>query len=90
AGSLSETYKRNALNNGYLVLAAPGLVDHLKERLGSERLTVRPGLVIKVDFKAAQVELDGQQYRIGAVGAAAQELILAGGLEDWVKEQGVG
>ena len=45
---------------------------------------------LAVDFKAGQVELDGQQYRIGAVGAAAQELILAGGLEDWVKEQGVG
>ena len=73
AGSLSETYKRNALNNGYLVLAAPGLVDDLKERLGSERLTVRPGLAIKVDFKAARVELDGQQYPIATVGAAAQE-----------------
>lgn len=90
AGSLSETYKRNALNNGYLVLAAPGLVDHLKESLGSKLLTVRPGLTIKVDFKAARVELDGRQYPIGAVGAAAQELVLAGGLEDWVKKQGVG
>ena len=86
AGSLSETYKRNALNNGYLVLAAPGLVDALKERLGSERLTVRPGLAIKIDFKAARVEFDGRHYPIGAVGAAAQELILAGGLEDWVKQ----
>ncbi len=85
AGSLSETYKRNALNNGYLVLAAPGLVDDLKVRLGTEHLTVRPGLKLLVDFKTARVELDGQQYRIGVVGAAAQELILAGGLEDWVK-----
>ena len=89
AGSLSETYKRNALNNGYLVLAAPGLVDDLKERLGSERLTVRPGLNLRIDFRAARVELDGQPYPIGAVGAAAQELILAGGLEEWVKKQGI-
>lgn len=31
-GSVSETYKRNALNNGLLVLEVPGLVRALQAR----------------------------------------------------------
>ncbi|MEE9466643.1 MAG: homoaconitase, partial [Candidatus Neomarinimicrobiota bacterium] len=87
AGSFSETYKRNALNNGYLVLEAPELVDHLKARLGTKEATVRPGLQLRIDFKAARIELDDQTFPVSAVGAAAQELILAGGLEAWVQQQ---
>ncbi len=87
AASFSETYKRNALNNGYLVLEAPELVDHLKARLGTKEATVRPGLQLRVDFKAARVEMEDQTFPVSAVGAAAQELILAGGLEAWVQQQ---
>lgn len=87
AGSFSETYKRNALNNGFLTLEAPELVRDLKEKFGEEKLTIRTGLVAHIDFSRALLELDGKQYPVSAIGTAAQELIVAGGLENWVKEK---
>ncbi|UCD37271.1 MAG: homoaconitase [Fidelibacterota bacterium] len=87
AGSFSETYKRNAINNGFLVLDAPGLVEEIKHRCGDDRLTLRTNLKAEVDFKRSCVRVDGKEYPIGAVGTAAQELIIAGGLESWVKIQ---
>ena len=53
AGSFSETYKRNALNNGFLVVEAPALVRDLKERFGAESLTRRTGLAARLDFRRA-------------------------------------
>ena len=87
AGSFSETYKRNALNNGFLAIEAPDLVRELKQRFGTERLTVRTGIRATVDFRKAVVVADGQTYAISPVGPAAQELIIAGGLESWVRQQ---
>ena len=87
AGSLSETYKRNALNNGFLVLEAPELSRDLKARFGEEALTKRTGLQSRLDFAAATLTVDGKEYALSPVGAAAQELVLAGGLEGWVKER---
>jgi homoaconitate hydratase len=87
AGSFSETYKRNALNNGYLAIEAPELVQDLKRRFGTEKLTVRTGITAAVDFRKSQVRADGKTYAIGPVGPAAQELVLAGGLENWVKKR---
>jgi len=87
AGSFSETYKRNALNNGLLVIEAPRLVADLKERCGEEQLTLRTGLSARVDFQRALIEVEEDVYPFAAVGVAAQELILLGGLENWVKEK---
>jgi homoaconitate hydratase len=86
-GSFSQTYRRNALNNGFLAIEAPELVNDLKEKLGADRLTVRTGIQAKINFGTATMEADGKMYSIAAVGAAAQELVLAGGLEAWVKER---
>lgn len=85
AGSFSETYKRNALNNGFLVIEVPELVNDLKVRFGEEKLTVKTGIKAKIDFSRSILEAEGRQYPISPVGAAAQELVLVGGLENWVK-----
>ncbi|MFQ5603996.1 MAG: homoaconitase [bacterium] len=85
AGSFSETYKRNALNNGFLTLEVPELIADLKSKFGSEQLTVRTGITARVDFARASVEAEGKEYSFPAVGTAAQELIKMGGLENWVK-----
>lgn len=84
AGSLSETYARNAINNGFLVIEVPALADDLKHRFGIETLTVRSGLRASVDFRRSELRVDGKVYAIDPVGPAAQELILLGGLEAWV------
>jgi homoaconitate hydratase len=85
AGSFSETYKRNAINNGFLVIEAPDLVNDFKGKFGIDRLTVKTGILANVDFRHSRISADGENYPIGPVGAAAQELIVAGGLENWVK-----
>jgi len=87
AGSFSETYKRNAINNGFLVLEAPELVSDLKAQFGSEKLTVRTAIQAKLDFTNAELTANGKAYGLSPVGAAAQELVLAGGLEAWTRKR---
>ena len=87
AGSFSETYKRNALNNGFLVIEAPELVRDLESELGTSKLTVKTGLTVKIDFSSSSLEAMGTTYSIGRIGPPAQELIIEGGLENWVKKR---
>ncbi|MCP4547514.1 MAG: homoaconitase [bacterium] len=87
AGSFSETYKRNALNNGFLVIDAPELARDLRERFGTDKLTVRTGLQSTLDFRTATLTVNGKPYSLAPVGPAAQELVLEGGLESWVKNR---
>jgi len=84
AGSFSQTYKRNAINNGFLVIEAPELLADLKSEFGEDKLSVKTGWKIHVDFRNCIISIKKKQYPISAVGTAAQELILAKGLENWV------
>jgi homoaconitate hydratase len=86
AGTFNETYKRNALNNGYLLVDAPELVNDLKAKFGNTKLTVKTGITAKIDFQNSTIHADGKTYKIGPVGGAAQELVVTGGLEEWVKK----
>lgn len=84
AGSLSETYARNAINNGFLVVECSALAQDLKQRFGDAQATVRTGIDAEIDFRASLIRADGKEYRIDPIGPAAQELVLVGGLEAWV------
>lgn len=85
AGSFNETYKRNALNNGFLLIEAPELIKDLKARFGQNKLSVKTGIIAELDFRRSILNAEGKHYKISPVGTAAQELIVAGGLENWVK-----
>ena len=85
-GSFSETYKRNALNNGYLVIESPEIVNDLKSYFGRDRLTVKTGAKAVVDFRKSLIFADERAFPFSPVGAAAQELVIVGGLENWVKK----
>jgi len=87
AGSFSETYKRNALNNGFLLIECPALVKALKSKFGTQRLTHKPGELVEINFNDSKIKFDNKIYKIPPVGSAAQELIISGGLENWVKTQ---
>jgi homoaconitate hydratase len=87
AGSFSETYKRNAINNGFLIIECPELVDDMKAKFGTDKLTVKTGLIATVDFKASKLMTEDKVYSLSPIGVAAQELIVTGGLENWVKEK---
>ncbi|MDD4051235.1 MAG: homoaconitase [candidate division Zixibacteria bacterium] len=87
AGSLNETYKRNALNNGFLAIEVPELVKGLKAHFGTGRLTVKTGIRAEINIRRSVLTADGKEYPIDPVGATAQELVLVEGLENWVKSR---
>lgn len=87
AGSFSETYKRNAINNGFIVIDVPELVNDLKKRFGEDQLTIRTNLKALVDFIQTQIRVGENTYAIKPFGSAAQEIIIAAGLENWVKQK---
>jgi homoaconitate hydratase len=87
AGSFSETYKRNAMNNGFLVLEAPVLVRELLNQYGRERLTVATEMEATIDFTKSSIDYNGKTYSLSPVGIDAQTLFLSQGLENWVKER---
>ncbi len=87
AGSFSQTYKRNAINNGFLVIETPELLADLKTEFGKTKLSVKTGWNLQVDFKNCNIIIGEKKYPISPVGTAAQELILTKGLENWVKER---
>ncbi len=87
AGSFSQTYKRNAINNGFLILEAPELLDDLKEKFDNSKLSIKTGWTATIDFKQSLIIIKDKNYPISPIGKAAQELILTEGLENWVKER---
>ncbi|MEJ2613564.1 MAG: hypothetical protein P8Z35_01275 [Ignavibacteriaceae bacterium] len=87
AGSLNETYKRNAFNNGFLLIECPDLVNDFKDKYGKQKLTVKTGITAKIDFTSSSILVNNKTYSFDPVGEAAQELIVVGGLEEWVKDK---
>ncbi len=84
AGSFSETYKRNAFNNGFVVFECPELVTHLRTipRMRDEPTTV--GSEITIDYARSVLAADGKSFPFPPLSPAAQELIVAGGAEKLV------
>ncbi len=87
AGSFNETYKRNALNNGFLLIECPELVTELKSKYGNKKLTVKTDCRVQINFADSEIKTNKKKYLFSPVGHAAQELIVTGCLEDWVKEK---
>ncbi|KAG2373628.1 hypothetical protein C9374_011917 [Naegleria lovaniensis] len=88
-GSFSETYKRNATNNGFLCIEVPALVDYLKQTQGTNKETVLvQNAKIRIDFRNSCLTLlegsSKKEYQFHPVGPVAQELIVLGGLEPLV------
>jgi homoaconitate hydratase len=82
AGSYSQTYKRNAFNNGYIVLECPKLIKELRARFaGRPEPTIRTDLQARVDFQTSEITVAGQTYLFGPLRDVAQELVALGGLE---------
>jgi homoaconitate hydratase len=83
AGSFSETYKRNAFNNGFVVFECPELVTHLRDTL-TDRAPTTVGPEITIDYAKSILSVDGKSFPFPPLSPAAQELIVAGGAEKLV------
>ncbi len=88
AGSFSQTYKRNAFNNGYIVLECPELVTFLKSGLTDPApATLRTGLTAMVDFERSEIRTRSGRWSFSPLGRVAQELVVLGGFENLIQER---
>jgi homoaconitate hydratase len=88
AGSYSQTYKRNAFNNGFIVIECPELVDELRSaHKADDALTIRTGRKASIDFTGSRIQFDGKLYSFAPLGEVAQELVVKGGFEALIREE---
>ena len=82
AGSFSQTYKRNAFNNAFIVLECPGLVRDLREEHASNKdLTIRTDMAARIDFESSRIAVGEKTYAFSPLRDVAQELVALGGFE---------
>jgi homoaconitate hydratase len=87
AASFSETYRRNAFNNGFLCVECPALVDHLVATYKGDAATTIEGPEIEIDFQSSAVQLGGESFAFPPLSTVAQELVVAGGAEAMARKQ---
>ncbi len=86
ATSFSETYKRNAFNNGFVVFECPTLVTELR-RDGKGTEKSRLCGEIEIDYQRSVVRALGTEFPFPALSPVAQELVVAGGAEEVVRRR---
>lgn len=88
AASFSETYKRNAFNNGFVVFECPQLVAYLRARTTANSGTPAAKTIIagelEIDYRRSIVRFDGRDFGFAPLSPVAQELVVAGGAENVV------
>ena len=91
AASFSQTYLRNAYNNGFLCIEVPELVKRLRDqfanRIAAKEKTIIPGDDIDVDFTSGAIDWRGEHFAFPALGSVPQSLVIAGGVENLVAKQ---
>jgi homoaconitate hydratase len=78
AGSFSQTYLRNAFNNGFLCVENPDLLACLREQLAGQvatgQRTVIPGEDVEVSFSSGTITWRGEKFRFPPLGTVPQSL----------------
>jgi homoaconitate hydratase len=91
AGSFSQTYLRNAYNNGFLCLEVSALIKRLREQFASKiagkEKTIIPGEDVNIDFTSGTVTWRGESFAFPPLGNVPQSLIVAGGAENAVAKR---
>jgi homoaconitate hydratase len=91
AGSFSQTYLRNAFNNGFLCIETPQLVKHLRETFAAaiqrKEKTIIPSDDIEVDFATSTIRYAAEEFTFPALGSVPQSLVVAGGVENLVSQR---
>jgi len=91
AGSFSQTYLRNAFNNGFLCVENPGLPLRLREQFSESvaagERTIIPGEEVAVDFSSGTITWRGEHFRFPLLGRVPQSLVVAGGVENRVRQR---
>ena len=91
AGSYSQTFLRNAFNNGFPCVTCPELLGRVRELLakqveGGEK-TIIPGDTIEVTFSVGTITFRANTFRFPPLSGVPQALVVAGGIENQVRQQ---
>lgn len=92
AASFSETYKRNAFNNGFMVFECPVLVEAMRHQgikasshpVSEKTIDAGP---VEIDYTRGVLRWGGREFPFPPLSPTAQELIVAGGAEAVVKRR---
>jgi homoaconitate hydratase len=91
AASFSQTYLRNAYNNGFLCVEVPELVRRLREQfaeeIGAKQKTIISGDEITIDFTSGTITWRGEKFSFPSLGTVPQSLVIAGGVENLVAKR---
>lgn len=91
AASFSQTYLRNAYNNGFLCVEVPELVKRLSEQfaaeIGAREKTIIPGDEINIDFTSSKITWGGEEFTFPPLGSVPQSLVIAEGVENLVAKR---
>ena len=91
AASFSQTYLRNAYNNGFLCVEVPELAKRLREhfakQIAANEKTIITGEGIEIDFTSGTITLRGEKFIFPPLGSVPQSLVIAGGVENLVAKR---
>jgi homoaconitate hydratase len=91
AASFSQTYLRNAFNNGFLCIEVPEFVTRVREQFAPEiaakEKTVILGDEVDIDFTSSTILWRGERFAFPALGSVPQSLVVAGGVENLVAKR---
>jgi homoaconitate hydratase len=91
AASFSQTYLRNAFNNGFLCIEVPDFVARVRDQFATEIAakdkTIIPGDEIDIDFTSSVISWRGETFTFPALGSVPQSLVIAGGVENLVAKR---
>ncbi|MBK8979322.1 MAG: homoaconitase [Planctomycetes bacterium] len=91
AASFSQTYLRNAFNNGFLCIENEELPAALAEAFAADveagTRTICTGDLLHVDFRRGRISFRGVNYSFPALGSVPQSLVVAGGIEPLVRSR---
>jgi homoaconitate hydratase len=91
ASDFSQTYLRNAFNNGFPCIESPRLIERIREETEREIergvKTIIPGDEIEIDFASGMILFRGDTFRFPPLGEVPQSLVVAGGVENQVRER---
>ena len=91
AGSFSQTYLRNAFNNGFLCIETPAFVERVRQlfatAIAAKERTVIPGDEVTIDFTSSTLLYRGETFTFPALGSVPQSLVIAGGVENLVRQR---
>ncbi len=89
AGSYSQTYLRNAINNGFVCVECPALSDAMRAHFTAEaeagKRTVIGDESLKLDFASSIITWRGEEFTFTPLGQPVQEVVIAGGVENQVR-----